>query len=606
MRSSLRLLLLAVWFGLLAGVIEIIVVQLALRSGVPVRLSADYVWMAPVADVGFALVAVLAALGLARLRRGWDAVALGVGALGFFLAASAALQIESLHHGAVLLLAVGVGVQAARFSHSPRWRRLFALVGPTALVMAAYVVFQGVSARRTEARRETEALSALPAPAGGAMNVLLLILDTVREQSTGLDDSASSRTPALRAFARRGVTFDMALAPAPWTLPSHASFFTGRQLHEHGANWGVPLDNRFPTLAEYLAARGYVTAGFVGNLQFATRASGLARGFLRYDDYQASLGQTVLSSSIGRALAGTTWLRRVFGNHELLNRRHARDVADAFLAWQAQEVGRPFFAFVNFFDAHEPYFPEGRSGSILRPGPKWTRYEHVVGLHSGDNAWIEDKWTLSAPDVAIHAGAYQRAVSEADDALGRLLAELERRGTLANTLVIVAGDHGEQLGEHRLFEHINSLYLTPLHVPLVIASPRLPQGIRVPGPVSLTDLPATVVDLLGLAAGAPFPGRSLLPLGAPSETGDTVLSELKRGLVRQGWYPIGKGPDMYSLVTASHHYIRNGDNSEELYDLVRDPLETRNLAPDGMSQPLLLRFRARLGVMLAPTPARAP
>jgi arylsulfatase A-like enzyme len=145
-----------------------------------------------------------------------------------------------------------------------------------------------------------------------------------------------------------------------------------------------------------------------------------------------------------------------------------------------------------------------------------------------------------------------------------------------------------------------------LHVPLVIASPRLPQGVRVPGPVSLVDLPATVVDLLGISAGAPFPGRSLLPLGVPAAGGDTVLSELKRGLVRQGWYPIGKGPEMFSLVSADHHYIRNGDHSEELYDLRGDPEEARNLAADGMSQPLLARFRARLGAMLAPRPLSAP
>ena len=343
------------------------VAEFALRSGVPVRLSADYVWMAPGADIALAVVSVLVVLALARWRREWDVTSAVFGVLGAFLTASAALQVESLHRGAVLLLAAGAGTQAARLTRYPWLRRLYLLVPPTALVMAAFVVFQGISVRRGAARREAAALGALPLAPSGAMNLLLLILDTVREQSTGLEDSVAGRTPALAAFARRGVTFGMALAPTPWTLPSHASFFTGRQPHEHGANWGVPLDNRYPTLAEYLARKGYVTAGFVGNLQFATRASGLARGFLHYDDYQANLGQTVLSTSIGRALAGTTWLRRVLGNHELLNRRHAADVADAFLAWQAREPGRPFLAFVNFFEAHEPYFPEGRSGSMLRP-----------------------------------------------------------------------------------------------------------------------------------------------------------------------------------------------------------------------------------------------
>lgn len=576
-------------------------VQLALRSGVTVRLSADYVWMAAAADVLFAVSAVLVLLVLGRWRPAWGGAGAVLGTLTTLLVLSVVLQAESLHRGAVLLLAVGVGSQVAWLARYPRVRRLFVLVPPTTLAMAGLVAYWGVSTHRAMARTEASATAALPGAPAGAMNVLLLILDTVREQSTGLGDPALATTPALDAFARRGVAFDWAIAPAPWTLPSHASFFTGRLPNQVSANWGIPLDRQFPTLAEYLAQKGYLTAGFVGNLQFATRASGLARGFAHYDDFQVNLGQTLLSSSIGRALAGADWLRRLLGHHELLNRRTAADVTDDFLAWQARTSGRgrPFFAFVNFFDAHEPYFPKGRSGSVLRPGPRWTRYEHEVGLHSGANAWIAEKWTLSPEEVKIHAAAYQQAITKGDTQVGRLLAELGRRGVLTNTLVIIAGDHGEQVGEHRLFEHINSLYLPALHVPLVIASPRLPGGVRVKEAVSLTDLPVTVVDLLGLSAGAPFPGRSLAGHWVTPGGADTAFSMLKRGLVRQGWYPIGRGSEMYSLTTSDHHYVRNGDRSEELYDLRRDPGEFRNLVGDPASAPALDRLRGSLEKILA-------
>jgi arylsulfatase A-like enzyme len=577
-------------------------VQLALRSGVTVRLSPDYVWMAAVADVLFAIAVVLVLMALGRWRPAWAGTGAVLGALSALLVLSVVLQAESLHRGAVLLLAAGVGSQVAWLARYPRVRRLYVMVPPTTLAMAALVVYRGVSTHRAMARAEAVATAALPAAPAGAMNVLLLILDTVREQSTGLGNPALATTPALDAFARRGVTFDWAIAPAPWTLPSHASFFTGRRPNQVSANWGIPLDRRFPTLAEYLAQKGYLTVGFVGNLQFATRASGLARGFVHYDDFQVNLGQTLLSSNVGRMLAGADWLRRMVGHHELLNRRTAADVTDDFLAWQARSTGRPFFAFLNFFDAHEPYFPNGRSGSMLWPGPRWTRYEHEVGLHSGANAWIAEKWTLSPDQVKIHAGAYERAVSKADVQLGRLLAELTRRGVLANTLVIIAGDHGEQVGEHRLFEHINSLYLPTLHVPLVIASPRGPEGMRVPEAVSLTDLPATVVDLLGLSAGAPFPGRSLAAHWTAPGGADTAFSMLKRGLVRQGWYPIGRGSEMYSLTTSEHHYIRNGDQSEELYHLRQDPGEIRNLAGNPGSAPVLDRFRRSLTRVLGSSP----
>ena len=590
----LRLVLLATWFGLLAGLSEVLFVELLLRSGIPVRLSGDFAWMAPAANVLYAL----AGLGLVAIagaiRRTGASSAAAVGVFAGVFAAAVGFDFESLHRGAVLLLAAGIGSQAYRLAGHPRARRLYALVPSTTACMALLAGFWAYSARIGEARAETAAIDALPAAPAGSLNVLLLILDTVREESTGLGDSTLAATPALDAFARRAVTFDRAIAPAPWTLPSHASFFTGRSPLELSANWGVPLDRQYPTLAEYLAARGYLTAGFVGNLQFATRASGLARGFIHYDDFQVNLGQLVLSSSIGRAVASANWLRRLIGYHELLNRRHAAEVADGMLRWQARHAGRPFFAFVNLFDAHEPYFPKDRSGSILSPGPRWTGYEHEVGLHSGANAWIAEKWKLTPGEVAIHAAAYQRAISLADAATGHLLAELERRGVLDRTLVIIAGDHGEQVGEHHLFEHINSLYLPVLQVPLLIASPGLPRGVRVPETVSLQDLPATVVDLLGLGAGSPFPGRSLAGrVGAPG-TGDTAISVLRQGLVRQGWYPIGRGHEMYSLVAGDHHYIQNGDRSEELYDVRRDPRETKNLAADPAEMIALGRFRDHL------------
>jgi arylsulfatase A-like enzyme len=165
---------------------------------------------------------------------------------------------------------------------------------------------------------------------------------------------------------------------------------------------------------------------------------------------------------------------------------------------------------------------------------------------------------------------------------------------LDHTLVIIAGDHGEQVGEHHLFEHINSLYLPVLQVPLLIASPGLPRGVRVSETVSLQDLPATVVDLLGLSEGSPFPGRSLARrLRAPG-AGDTVFSVLRQGLVRQGWYPIGRGREMYSLVTGDRHYIQNGDRSEELYDVRLDPRETTNLAANPAEADALGRFRDHL------------
>jgi arylsulfatase A-like enzyme len=596
-----RLVVLAIWAGLLTGIAEIVLVQVALRTGTQVRLSGDYVWMAPLADVGFALVGVGALFVIGRWRRQWIPTPAALALFAALFVTSVAFYLENLHRGAVLLLAAGIGAQVGRLARYPRARRMYRLVPISGLLMIGLIGYQGVRLRLGAARHEEALLAALPTPATSP-NVLLLILDTAR-RNTGWATSAPSTTPTVDSFALRGVSFERAVAPAPWTLPSHASFFTGRLPTELSASLSAPLDDRHPTLAEYLAGRGYLTVGFVANLAFATRASGLGRGFIRYQDYPTSLGQVLISSSIGRAVLGAGWIRRVVGSHELPNRRKAAEIAADFLKWQGGHQGRPFFAFLNFFDAHEPYFPPGHSGSLLSPGPKWTGYEHVVGLFAGANAEVFEKWNLTPDQVTVHGDGYVHAISQADRAAGRLMSELDRRGILANTVVIIAADHGELLGEHQRFGHLNSLYLPALHVPLAVFGPGVPAGRQVTEAVTLRDLPATIVDLLGLTAGAPFPGRSLATRWTDSAMTDTVFSMLQGGYQRQARYPIGRGQAMYSLTTTEHQYIRNADQGEELYDLERDPNQTVNLARGAPGLPALTALRQALDRLLAETPA---
>ena len=122
-------------------------------------------------------------------------------------------------------------------------------------------------------------------PPPDAPNVLLIVLDTVRADHLSLYGYRRPTSPTLERLARRGVRFDEARATAPWTLPSHASLFTGRWPHELGVKWLTPWRGNDPTLAEYLGSRGYATAGFVANTLYCSYDSGLGRGFTRYDDY---------------------------------------------------------------------------------------------------------------------------------------------------------------------------------------------------------------------------------------------------------------------------------------------------------------------------------
>jgi arylsulfatase A-like enzyme len=193
--------------------------------------------------------------------------------------------------------------------------------------------------------------------------------------------------------------------------------------------------------------------------------------------------------------------------------------------------------------------------------------------------------------------SYEASIAYLDYEVGHLVAELDRRGLWDNTLLIITSDHGEEFGEgHGIRGHGKSLYWPVLHVPLVILFPgRVPAGLRVSEPVTLRGLPITIADLVGLD-GTPLPGRSWARAWDGSgSVGDTVLVELTSASDAPRSAPIGKG-DMKAVVLDSLHYIRNGDGSEEVYDVVRDPIERTNLI-DRVDPAVLARFRAIVGAI---------
>jgi arylsulfatase A-like enzyme len=216
-----------------------------------------------------------------------------------------------------------------------------------------------------------------------------------------------------------------------------------------------------------------------------------------------------------------------------------------------------------------------------------------------------DKARLSFHDVRMAADVYDDCISYLDRRLGILLKELSQRGVLDNTLVIVTADHGEHLGDHLLFFHGCSLYRQLVQVPLVIVDTKgVPSDRVVVEPVSLCDVPATVIDLLGLGRDDRFPGRSLSRFWrrsdrAVSPLGDPLLMQTGKPevLTNQGREPAAKGP-MNSVVASGLHYIRTADGLEELYMLSSDPEESFNLAAAPQFQGMLERFRQTLRMML--------
>lgn len=580
--------LLVVWLGIVAGLGEAAMLGIIKATAIALPpegwmgsyvrwrhgflwLSPNVVWMAPVASVALLAVPGAALGATAILKPRLVALRGAAGVLSFVAYVSLLMVVQRLYDLAVVILAAGLAVQTARLvgSHQDGVRRLLRRSTPW---LAAAVATLALGMQLGGSLKERLRVAGLPPAPAGAPNVLLLILDTVRQPNLSVYGYARPTTPNLEELAAEGVVFDMALATSPWTLPSHVSAFTGRLPYEFSADFLTPYEGEFPTLAERLLQRGYVTAGFVANLLFCGYETGLNRGFVRYEDYRISLGEFLLSTALGRRIAHSRWIRRLVNRYDMVSRKRASDVTGDFLAWLDRRFSdRPFFAFLNYYDAHEPYLP---------PPPYNERFgsaeprRNYLNVHRLRDTVRPDRASMSPEEVQAELDAYDGAIAYMDEQIGVLLDDLRERGVLDNTLVIVASDHGEQFGEHGLHAHANSLYMPVLHVPLMLVfADRLPAGVRIEQPVSIRDIPATVMSLLGETGSAEFPGESL----ARYWTGAARVPSLPAAAPFSQHTDIRGAPTMKSVVVGRYHYIWGENRFEALFDLASDPGEMENL-----------------------------
>jgi arylsulfatase A-like enzyme len=324
---------------------------------------------------------------------------------------------------------------------------------------------------------------------------------------------AGLATPAIDGLASHGVVFDDALTVAPLTLPAHASLLTGLYPANHGVreNAGGALDPSQATLATTLHDRGFHTGAFVGSIVLH-HDRGLARGFDVYDDGSAD---------------GTPAPQR----------RQGSQVVDRARAWIDHLDDRPFFLWVHLYDVHAPQ-------------------------------------TLPMDVRRAYGDRYEGGLAYVDVQIGRVLEALERRHLLSTTVVVLAGDHGESLGEHGEKEHGVFLYQSTLRVPLIICAPGL-TARRVTAAASLVDVVPTALQLLGIATHMPHDGISLVP----ALTGGGLP---RRAIYAESLYAahFGGGP-LRMIREGEFKFI--AAPTPELYDLARDPGEQQNLAEEHLA-----------------------
>ena len=356
------------------------------------------------------------------------------------------------------------------------------------------------------------------------IGIVLVTLDTTRADRLSPYGLMDVSMPHLERLAREGVVFDQASSVAPLTLPAHCSIFTGLFPPAHGVrdNADSALAPEHTTLAEILKSQGLETAAFVGSAVLDAER-GLEQGFIQYRGVShTTLKGRTTGVVVDRATSTMTADSR---------QRRADEVVTDATRWLDGINGRPFFLWTHLYDPHRPYDP---------PEPFRSRY----------------------------FDPYIGEIAFADSQIGRLIDALDRHQLLDRTIVIVAGDHGESLGEHGERDHGIFVYESVLRVPLIIRAPGLATQ-RIGAPVRLVDVMPTVLDMLDLPAPS-MDGVSLVDLmnGSRRPPDLDVFAE-SRYPERFGWSPLRALRDgRFKLIDAPR---------PELYDLERDPFEERNL-----------------------------
>jgi arylsulfatase A-like enzyme len=623
-----HLLVLSSWCGLVSGLLEVGALVVRKEAFDPNQLywmSRHFVWLIPVTNLCFFL-ALGVFLGLvARIwrRRGNGLATRLLCALTVLPAAL--VGFPEIYDWAWLLVSLGIAtwLVAVLERREAGVRRLVRLSFPVLAGLVGILAASIWAGDRVKAWRE----ASRPLPAPGSPNVLLIVLDTVAADHLSLYGYGRPTSRSIDELARRGIRFDAAQAAASWTMPSHAVMFTGRWPHELSAGWYTPLDASYPTLAEFLGSRGYATAAFVANQWYCGWDSGLGRGFTTYRDYVfphlTSFGMSVLVKRSAERLVSLVDLLdgpmgipvpgrsvRYFAELFRVGRIEAWMVDDLFLDWlssgrSAGPPARPFFAFLNYADAHAPY-QISRKG-LHRFG---ARPRDAFEMDLIKNWSTMSKQQLSAQELALARDAYDSCIAQIDEQLGRLFDRLADHGILDTTWVILAADHGESFGEHTgIFCHGTSLYQTELHVPLLVLPPaRGPSPRVVTERVSLRDIAATIVDLAGCPESSPFPGESLSRFwrdsAGPTPTGTAGLGASERAMAEVVPNDL-TDPDparvlkprwpLAALAEGEWSYIRReGNVHEELFRVREDVREQHNLADDPAMQPVLHRMRDAL------------
>ncbi len=455
-------------------------------------------------------------------------------------------------------------------------------------------------------------------------NILFIILDTLRRDRLSLYGHPRTTSPHLDAFAAQSHVFTRAVAPAHWTIPSHASMFTGEYPSTHGMTQGNHLlTDRLPTLAEHLSAAGYHTVGFCNNPLVGVLLNGLQRGFGAFYNYAGATPNRPADDELNpqdarrrflkwfrpharritHGFSQSDWLFRVSLNPALtpiwtryVNFKGSSDLSlrDALDYWNAYTAEQPLFMFVNLMGTHLPYHPPA---DLLPSSMDKHAFEFMSRLNRDSAAWASPRAApLAEWQTRVLLDFYDAEIAAQDRALGHFLDSLAASGRLRDTLVVIAADHGECHGEHDLFGHTFDVHQELVHVPLIIRHPEVAHGRTIDTNVSTRRLYHTLLE----AAGVKVDNLSLLPLleGDRDPENGIAFSEafaphMFLRVIEQHAPALIERLKLLetrrAVVQGDHKLILRENTVEALYNLATDPAETHDLAADDPGRVAALR-----------------
>ena len=399
-------------------------------------------------------------------------------------------------------------------------------------------------------------------------NVVLIVLDTARADRFSYLGSQRATTPYIDTVASAAAVYEKAYATTFWTLPTHASIFTGLYPSQAGAtSETLHLPDSNVTITEMLRQSGYATAAFSCNV-WVSKERGFAKGFDEFAEMWRQANQTVKAGGPDMTELITT---------------------DKITSWLTTTGKKePFFLFVNLNSAHLPYEPpKPFLDRFLRHDYDKRNIARISRIH-GIWAHLTGKIKLTKNDLDIMNALYDAEIAVADYCVEQIIETLKKLDALDNTLVIITSDHGENLGEHGMIDHLFSMYDTIIHIPLIIRYPaRFPAGMRNDDLISQIDIAPTILDVCNIQnrSNLLLPDRMSLA-SKDREIRKYVFAENDRPISgielvkRMDPHFDVSGIDcrMRMLRTRRDKMIWSIGVNEELYNMDSDPDELVNIA----------------------------